>query len=139
MRVAEPDLIIRVATHPRNWPYLSEDGQRPQDYRPNPVSLYFAHGEMGFASLSRMGRHLWGCHIAMLPGTTGVTGFSRVVMQHAADSLGARTLMASIPDNCRAAKLLARRIGFRHCGRIERALSRNGKMIALDIFQVHLA
>lgn len=127
------DFIKRVVTHPRNWPLVSSDGVRPEDYEPSSAWTYFRHADFGFVEIRPVMPHVVDCHVCMLPGATCVTEFCRGVMASLREQ-GVLKFMLSVPEGNRAARHLARRLGFEMEGRISRVLLRGGQMTDLLMY-----
>lgn len=122
------EFVKYVITHPRVWPYVSEDGMEPEEYEPSETSIYIRHGEHGFMEFRQVGKYLYDCHISMLPKAHGVKEFVAHCIEFMQDS-GARKILASIPSENKSAIFLANKCGFEREGYIKKALFRHGKMI----------
>ena len=132
---ASRELIIRATTHPRNWPLVSEYGQKVEDYKPAIGAIYLAHGEDGYLLLHRaFGTDMWMGHIAMLPGTKGVTRFVSNTLKEFSELMGVKKYIAATPADLRAPILLLRRLGFEEEGRVSKVLMREpNQMVDLVI------
>lgn len=126
---------MRTMTHPRNWPLVSEYGQRAEDYKPAVGGIYLAHGDQGFLMLHRaLGESTWMGHIAMLPGAKDVTEFVRQTLKEFAELMGVNKYIAATPADMRAPLLLLRRLGFEEEGRVAKAFLRGpGKLVDMVI------
>lgn len=128
-RTEDVEFLRSIFTHPRVWPWVSEDGQRPQDYQPliHPAVHYLRNGDAGVISFRPLNSVLYECHVAMLPGVR-----SDAFAQAAASWMWAHTpaqkLIVNVPSCNRAAVAYARRAGFTQEGRITRAFLRNGQL-----------
>lgn len=126
-RTEDVDFLVSIFTHPRIWPWVSEDGQRPEDYRPiiHP-RVHYLRFDGGVIAFRAVGAVMYESHVAMLPGVRS-DDFSRACIQWMWDNTEARKLVANIPARNRAAIAYARRAGYTQEGRIKSAfLSRGG-------------
>lgn len=133
---AEPEFIKRVATHPRNWRFLSEYGQPPEDFMPTPGTIYLAHGEQGFVAGHRvLGRNTWIVHICMLPKAKDVVEFCSNTLDEFALLMQVHKYVGVIPEDARSAQRLVRHLGFVQEGRITQTLERGpGEYIDSIVF-----
>lgn len=133
LQPAALDFVVAVSTHPRNWKWVSEDGQDPANFVP-PPRLYFAHGEQGYVAVERLGAHTWAFHITMLPKAKEVAKFTKSIMDAIVLIFGAKKFLASIPTDNKACCRLARSLGAKEEGRLTKSFYRNGKMNDVIVF-----
>ena len=114
------------------WPYLSEDGDLPEDFEPCAASHYFRHGDFGFVEFRPCGARWYQAHIAMRRGATGVREFGLACLEHMR-GLGAAAFTGFIPESNRAALLNARRCGFTEEGRMRGVYLKNGQLVDMVV------
>lgn len=127
MKSATADFVKLVATHERNWLWLAEDGQEAEEFEANPSSIYIDHDGMGYIELRKVSKHMYDIHIAMLPGATRVKEFVFECLDFA-KYLGAKKINGVMAEDNKAARILAKKCGFKFEGKIKKALMRKGKM-----------
>lgn len=128
-RTEDVEFLRSIFTHPRIWPWVSEEGQQPDDYQPlmHPMVHYLRHGDVGVIAFRYLNAVLYECHVAMLPGARS-DNFAREAVRWMWSHTPAEKLVANVPSANRAAIAYARRAGFAQEGRITKAFLRNGKL-----------
>lgn len=122
---ASPDFVRQIVTDPAIWPFLAEDGERPEDFQASGAH-YYRHGDWGFMEFRQLGVHWYQVHIAMLRGATGVPAFVLDCMAVMREK-GARRFTAIIPEPNRSAVILAYRCGYALEGRMKGVLLLQGE------------
>lgn len=128
-RTEDVDFLVSIFTHPRIWPWVSEDGQRTEDYRPiiHPRVHYLRLDDRGVIAFRAVGAVMYESHVAMLPGVRS-DDFACACVRWMWDNTEARKLTANIPARNRAAIAYARRAGYTQEGRITGAFLSRGKL-----------
>ena len=136
-RTEDVDFIRSVITHPRIWPWVSEDGQQPEDYEPliHPLVHYLRSGDDGVVEFRAMGVAIYQGHVAMLPGVRS-DDFARAAVQWMWDNTSAQKLYCQVPARNRHAVAYVRRAGFAPEGRLTDAYLKNGKLHDLIVMGV---
>lgn len=127
-RTEDVDFLVSIFTHPRIWPWVSEDGQRPEGYRPiiHP-RVHYLRCDDGVIVFRAVGAVMYESHVAMLPGSRS-DDFARACVQWMWERTEARKLIANIPARNRAAIAYARRAGYTQEGRIKGAFLSQGQL-----------
>lgn len=128
-RTEDVAFIRSVITHPRVWPWVSEDGQRPEDYQPliSPLVHYLRLGDAGVVSFYARGAVMFEGHVAMLPKVRS-DEFVRAAIAWMWENTPAQKLICKIPAPNRHAIWYAMRAGFRVEGRITNAFLKNSAL-----------
>lgn len=136
-RTEDVDFLVSIFTHPRIWPWVSEDGQRPEDYKPliHPKVHYLRFADRGVVAFRQMGSVLFEGHVAMLPGVRS-DEFLKAAIAWMWSKTPAQKLYCQIAADNRQAIWYAMRGGFLREGRISRAFLRNGKLHDLIVLGV---
>ena len=131
----DADWLRAIVTHPKVWPWVSEDGYEPSKYEPQfSTSVYLKTSEAGFLSFKPVTRCCCEVHICMLPKVRDALEQARRALAWMAER-GIKRFMAKIPSVNKHAIRLARQCGFIECGRLHSVCARGGKMVDLIVME----
>ena len=127
-RTGDASYIKAIATHPRVWPWISEDEDRPEDYEPDMRRTAYVRVPGGYLSFRPFTRSCWEVHICMLPKTRDVKEKTKAALDMMR-AHGIASFLAKIPAPNRHALKLAESLGFVECGRVPKCVHRGGEMV----------
>lgn len=136
-RTEDVDFLRAIATHPRVWPWMKEDGCQPEDYRPmiHPQVHYLRFGDNGFFAFRMMNRVLYDSHVAMLP-KVAADDAARQAVEWMWANTSARKLVCYLPPFKRHAIGFARRAGYEEEGRLKAAILLDNRLHDLVVLGV---
>lgn len=128
--------VTGIVTHPRVWPWISEDGQDPATWRMHPGAVALRYGDHGLFLLNPTTTVAWEAHTCMLPHTPDVDAAAREAMAWMFTNTAAQKITTSAFDTHRHAIALAKRAGFVEEGRLTAMVMWRGKPRDLFIYGV---
>lgn len=144
-RTKDWDLIKRIATHPKIWPFITDDfAPTPHDWNPERdarihyLVAYDVDELLGLFILFPTNGICWDAHVCMLPSAWGIrTQFAcgamfRWVWEHSA----VRRITGAVPRWNSKALAYARRCGMTVYGVNPRAQLKNGELHDLVLFGI---
>lgn len=136
-RTEDVAFLKEIATHPRVWPYITEDGSDAALYEPmiSPMVHYLRYGDKGFFQFAMLNRVMYACHVSMLPKTDADEAAKRAIEWMWANT-EAQKLVCYLPPMKRHAIWFAKRAGFTEEGRLRAAFLLHGILHDLIILGV---
>lgn len=136
-RTEDVGFLKAIATHPRVWPYITEDGSDIHTYEPviSPMMHYLRFEDRGFFQFGMMNRVMYGCHVCMLPKTDADEAAKQAIEWMWANT-EAQKLVCHLAPVKRHAIRFAKRAGFTEEGRLRAAFLLHGILHDLIILGV---
>jgi len=136
-RTEDTEFLREIATHPRVWPYITEDGAQVETYAPviSPMVHYLRFGDKGFFQFAMMNRVMYGCHVCMLPKTDADEAAKQAI-RWMWEHTEAQKLVCHLAPIKRHAIRFAKRAGFTEEGRLSAAFLLHGTLHDLIILGV---
>lgn len=130
VRTFDADWIRSVVTHPRVWPWVSDDDQKAENYRPSlsQSTYYLRYGDYGFFSFKPLTSIALEIHACLLPKAPAVDEAARAAIDWIFENTTALKLVFTTCETHRHAAELARRVGFEDEGRMKNAILWRGKV-----------
>lgn len=131
--VTRASIIRGVATHPKIWPYISDDYcEAPEDFCPDPTTLYLGAfaGEacVGIFAYHSHGRVVAEVHSCMVPEWRGHIAIraARDSLAYVFDTTDTKKVITHVPNYNRAALRFAEAVGMTREGVNRASFLKNG-------------
>lgn len=136
-RTEDVAFLKGIATHPRVWPYITEDGCDAAAYEPviSPMVHYLRYENKGFFQFAMMNRVMYACHVSMLPKVNADEAAKKAI-QWMWENTEAQKLVCYLAPIKRHAIRFAQRAGFVEEGRLRAAFLLHGTLHDLIILGV---
>jgi len=131
------DLIRLIVTHPRIWPWISDDfSGPPEEWQPvdhsNVCYVIARDGEevLGLWMVHPHSAVLWEIHTCLLPtcGTKRAIAAAAEMIRWVWENTPAKRLVSQVPEFNRRAAWFARRAGMQEFGRNPKSYQKDGKL-----------
>lgn len=122
-RTTSEEYIRAIATHPRVWPWISEEEDDPSKFVPDFARTIYLRVDGGYLGFRPFTRSCWEIHISLLPKTAQAAEKALAAIGWMR-AYGVPQLLAKIPAPNRHAIRLAKAVGFRECGRVSACVHR---------------